>query len=661
MWTLDTMTDAEAKHQFVMVTQGATPRVNITEAHQLWALNPTIVFATGYRIAGTPEDIRAALTANQIPEDHIQALLDASISRGNYNRHNVVPAEQEAAPEETTKWGPQTLPNIYDEELESYNTYMRAAVKANAEAPGAKLFDVMTTVNPTVFQTARNTREGFALGIPAKAPGAGAARGRGRTAEPLDTKLAKLDANKVLDVSKLNPDGTGARGIELKPNARKYGSPDLPIVSADLEHYLLAIDMMAGGRQHYASAVQYVQQLFAGAGAPAAPATPAYAAPAQPVAQPIARSPFLAVGNMAPPPVAQPFGQPFTQFARPVQQAQLVQPAAPVLGRPMFPAAPRAPASPLFQGVPAAQTEMIVPTKTFPTFTKAQRDKQKKANVAVATPFPVGGMTPFPAGGMTPFPTGGLANIGATEFEDDDDDDDDNLVGPVDYDDEFDDDEDGPNDHVLPAGYAAPATYAPATYAPPAAPFPQAQPRVAFPPAVPQVQPRTAFPPAVPQPRVPFAPAPMAYTPPAVPQVQPRTAFPPAVPQVQPRTPVVPMVAPRTPVVPTGPFAPLQPVATNPMFQVARTPVPTVPVQPAVRTPPVVPTVAQIQPTVRTPTVMPMPQIPGAAPIIAPIVVPVVETPVEAPVAEAPVEVVADALEAPVEVAETQITEAPVA
>jgi hypothetical protein len=233
-WTLELMEDAKAKHQFIMVTNVGLSRVYIIDVHRLWMINPRIVFQTGYRIAGTPEDIRSVLIVQGITDEDIQALIESSITTDNYTN---------------------TMSPIYNDEIRVYDTWKRAAIKSNVESPGFKLFDIMAAVNPEVLQKIRLTKQ-----EPAQTA---TGRGKGRGVKSLVEKLAALPAGKVLDVSSLDQSGAGTRAIDPPTRAKKFGSPNLPLVSSDIDHYVLAISMLPGGQEKYAADIQYVRNLFA--------------------------------------------------------------------------------------------------------------------------------------------------------------------------------------------------------------------------------------------------------------------------------------------------------------------------------------------------------------------------------------------------------------
>lgn len=237
-WTLETLQDAKAKHQFILVTPTGHFRVYIIDAHNLWTTNPNIFFQTGYRIAGTQEDITNALLNQGIDADTIRYILDTSITSLNYNG--------EFAP-------------IYNEELADYNTWRRGVVKSNQDEPGVKLFDIIAAVNPGILEQIKTVKQAKAIGLTTGLP----VKTRGRGIKSLYDKIQALAPGKVLDVSRLDATGAGARASDPPTQrSKKYGSPNLPIVSFDLDHYLLAIRMLPGGEQQYAADVQYVRELF---------------------------------------------------------------------------------------------------------------------------------------------------------------------------------------------------------------------------------------------------------------------------------------------------------------------------------------------------------------------------------------------------------------
>jgi len=237
-WTLEAMNNARAKNQFILVSPTGASRVFITDAITLWSTDPTIVFQTGYRIAGTPKDIIDVLSQQGIQQEAIGQLLDSAITSDNYSGE---------------------FSQIYNDEISLYNNWRRSVVKANVDAPGVKLFDIMVTINPELLTRMKTDKQAKSLGLPTGTT----TKTRGKKVVSLLDKINTLPPGKFLDVSHLEPNGTGARTADPPTQrSRKYGIPGIPIISADLDHYLLAINMLPGGEVHYASEVAQIRDLF---------------------------------------------------------------------------------------------------------------------------------------------------------------------------------------------------------------------------------------------------------------------------------------------------------------------------------------------------------------------------------------------------------------
>ncbi|CAH6419743.1 Hypothetical protein HVR_LOCUS820 [uncultured virus] len=102
----------------------------------------------------------------------------------------------------------------------------------------------------------------------------------GRTVTSLQEKLAGLQPGFVLDVSKITPTGTGVTTIKKPTTSRstKYSGATLAIVSADLEHYIMALNLLPGGSAQYAAEIQAFQNNLT-LGKPKSPKSPNVALP----------------------------------------------------------------------------------------------------------------------------------------------------------------------------------------------------------------------------------------------------------------------------------------------------------------------------------------------------------------------------------------------
>lgn len=226
---------------------------------------------------------------------------------------------------------------------------------------------------------------------------------RGRAPSALADKIAKLDGDKVLDVSKITPTGTGTSAIKRPTTTRstKYGSDTLPIVSSDLDHYLMAIDMLPGGRQQYAVDIQVFQtRLAAGPRSPKGPTSPTILATAPgkiPVLMGLATHPG-GPKIVIPTPVVTGLLQPTVPTI-----PRMTQPIAPTISAPLQPITPTIPVIPgakiatpptgmMFNMVkPVVQTPLIVgkvPVGKFPTIPLYNAGAPI---IMPTTPFPNGG------------------------------------------------------------------------------------------------------------------------------------------------------------------------------------------------------------------------------------------------------------------------------
>lgn len=234
-WSTNSFQDAESKLEFIMVTDVGRSRVSITDAYTLWQINPNIIFQTGYRIAGTPEDIETSLLPLGISTNEIDNLINTSINSDNYNTE---------------------MASVYNDEIKLRDLIRRSEIKANNESPGFKLSELILAINPAAAEKVANETP-VVKGQGRKA----ITKTKARTTSLME-RLINIPEGQVLDVSALTVNGTGTKYIPPPQRAKKYGSPNLPMVSADLEHYVRAIDMLPGGRERYADDITYIQQVF---------------------------------------------------------------------------------------------------------------------------------------------------------------------------------------------------------------------------------------------------------------------------------------------------------------------------------------------------------------------------------------------------------------
>ena len=214
LWSIEILPHLESNFLFFNVVNGNY--IDISDAHKMWNRDNTVIFHTGYRIAG-PQDLVIAELDPIIDNDEMARMLDTVIDIDNY---------------QTT---------AHKQYMSEYNSMQKRRVEVlliSAKSGGYKLANIISSLAPPVIATKTNT------------------------VKTLDARIAALPPGKVLDVSKLLSNGTGAVAHKLAAKSTKHGYPDLPIVSSDYDHYLLAIRMMEGGEDAYQTELSYMREIF---------------------------------------------------------------------------------------------------------------------------------------------------------------------------------------------------------------------------------------------------------------------------------------------------------------------------------------------------------------------------------------------------------------
>ena len=242
-WTNEAFDDANARHEFIAVGIPNRNRVTIQDAYEIWAANPAVLFQTGYRIAGTLEDITAALQAvqsvneqgeqiAQFSDEQIAEVLATAISNENYTGD---------------------MSADFHREMSDYITWNRTAVRTNVTAPGNTMYNTMTSLNPGLLANTQAKPRAVATGGP------------GRKVETISQKLQKATYDKpYLDVSTMDEYGRKTKWIGPGSLAGRVGTPRIPIVSNKLDRYIAAINMIPNGAQIYAEDIAEVARLLGG-------------------------------------------------------------------------------------------------------------------------------------------------------------------------------------------------------------------------------------------------------------------------------------------------------------------------------------------------------------------------------------------------------------
>lgn len=249
-WTTETMDAAAEGWYFIPVTDLVKDKITIDDAEEIWASNPDILFHTGARLVGLKDDIVRTFEEGGIKEEQINEMLEQMISSSNY--------QDEFAGE-------------FQQEMQGWRNYV---TEANVKSEGRTMSDIVVTAGgktPVTSETAKaiSTK----TGAPAK-KSPGTPSSRGRSVAGLQNRINQaINEGKYVVVSKMKENGAGTTLANAPQRTTKnyynIENPDLPISSADMEHFLMAIDMLEGGREEYADDIQNAEDWFSGKSKPA--------------------------------------------------------------------------------------------------------------------------------------------------------------------------------------------------------------------------------------------------------------------------------------------------------------------------------------------------------------------------------------------------------
>lgn len=254
VWNIDMVDELLMHRQFILLPPGI--KISITDSQRLWDLDPEILYLLNYRIAGKTEEISNALLAEGYSDDEIANILDSAVTINNYRTVYL---------------------SAYLDEIKEYNRWITGALSANNADSTMKLFDIMLHVNPNVTERDFNAPPKKERIKKQPKQGKGLYRATGvsvsnrpaiefvrkkKPGKALQERIDELEAGKVLDVSTMKPDGTGARAQKLTQSKTKFGHESLPIISNNYETYLLAVNMLPGGERAHSEALSYMQKIF---------------------------------------------------------------------------------------------------------------------------------------------------------------------------------------------------------------------------------------------------------------------------------------------------------------------------------------------------------------------------------------------------------------
>jgi len=269
-WSAEAAKKAGDKSAFIRVGGTQVTKRFLSGARRSWTSTKPeeqqTIFHTTYRITGTPENVRAALTYAGVSPDQIQQVLDTAITRDNFNTTMAAEVQRELAAHEALK---------------------RAK-------PVTEGYDW-----PQILWFAQHIKEAVISTKAGEQKGGLVSPGRAGGGESLAEKIRKLQSGKVLDVSEM--DINTGKGVRTKPAPKtaktgKFGTGRIPIISNNIDKYIRALQLAYGpdAEQTYAQDIQAVRDTLLRAGAPAMVSPPPLIRAPSPVTAPGA--------TLAPPP-----------------------------------------------------------------------------------------------------------------------------------------------------------------------------------------------------------------------------------------------------------------------------------------------------------------------------------------------------------------------
>jgi hypothetical protein len=224
LWSIAAAQDATYRHEFIYLhREGYATRITIQDAMNLWGVDPSIGFHTGYRISGPPDLVISNLTI-QLPPGEIAPILATMVTLNNYATEMI---------------------EVYQEEQNAYTTWSRNIILSQKGIPARlTLFNLAQQYNPAIGINA-------VTNPPAK---------RGGKIKDLAEAVRHVLPGKVIDVTKFHA-GTGYRTVKFPKNMGKYYyATTLPIMSENLTSYLAAISALPGGYMAHLNEIGAVNQ-----------------------------------------------------------------------------------------------------------------------------------------------------------------------------------------------------------------------------------------------------------------------------------------------------------------------------------------------------------------------------------------------------------------
>jgi hypothetical protein len=225
--------ELKAKHQFLLMETNEI--INMTDAFNIWLYDKDIIFNLDARLAGTYENF-TELFANT----NVMKFLADNNTTNELIMENTITYQNYT----------DNMLNIYNKEISSYKIWKREVNRAHIDSDGFTLKQLINSFKPEEEMDKKSKYKEF-----------------NRSRKYLTFKLQDIldKPNKVLDVSNITYMGDNVKSILITKTSKeplKFGSPRLPIVSANISNYEIAISLIKDGKKLYKDDIEYVRRLI---------------------------------------------------------------------------------------------------------------------------------------------------------------------------------------------------------------------------------------------------------------------------------------------------------------------------------------------------------------------------------------------------------------
>ncbi len=206
---------------FYVQSDGKLSTIDFIQLINHWTINPNDLVSLEYRLCGAQDELYNILRKNLNNDLSAQMGVQSSMNYSEYINKSV-------------------KRKLYDDEYNKYKQWSKEQIYSNIHARRRSMADLiyMTNTKPANDSIKK------------------------RTVKSLQKKLDDLPQDKVLDVSNLKPDGTGVKTITILPRSKRIIIGDLKIYSSSFNNYLLAMDMLDGGRRKYADYINKYIEIY---------------------------------------------------------------------------------------------------------------------------------------------------------------------------------------------------------------------------------------------------------------------------------------------------------------------------------------------------------------------------------------------------------------